>query len=130
MPRFGSNRHGPRPINLLRVVIDKRLHAHGAHVKGVRGTATTLRRAADTASTTPNALRESWWCHGREVRLIRMCRATVRRGHRALTGEAADGMESGRTRSRVAALARVMMATVVGEAGDVWRVGGHVVQFP
>lgn len=59
-----------------------------------------------------------------------MCRAAVRRGHRALAGEAADGMESGRTRSRVAALARVMMATVVGEAGDVWRVSGHVVQFP
>lgn len=59
-----------------------------------------------------------------------MCRATVRRGHRALTGEAAEGMEGGRTRSRVAAPARVMMATVVGEAGDVWRVGSHVVQFP
>lgn len=59
-----------------------------------------------------------------------MCRATVRRGHRALTGEAADGMESGRTRTCVAALARVMMATVAGEAGDVWRVGCHVVQIP
>lgn len=68
-------RHGPRPINLLGMVINKRLHTDSTNIKDVsrgriRRASTTLRSAANTAPTTSNALRQSRWRHGREIRFI------------------------------------------------------------
>jgi hypothetical protein len=97
MPHLHRRHGGPWPINLLSMMINKRLHTNSPNIKDIsrgriRRAATTLRSTADTAPPTSDALRQSRRCHGREIRFIGTGCPAVRRGHGTLAGEAADSV--------------------------------------
>lgn len=91
-------------INLFRMVIDERLHAHSAYIKHVAARhtegATTRLGGATAADTWRNV-----WRLG-EVKLRGA--GTVRRRHGALTGKAAESVEGWWARRGIAALTAVV----------------------
>ena len=116
-----------RTINLLSVMIDERLHPDSAHIEHVtltrtRGAATGLGGpVTDTAAAAPDAWLETRRWYGREIDFWGAnCRPAMRGRHSALTGEAAESVQGWRAGRGVTALA------IVGEAGDMWCVGGEI----
>lgn len=104
-------------------MIDESLHAHGTHVEHVTGNAGCSPRGLGGATTNAALAAEAWdGSEGREVQFRIWGDGATGRGHGALTGEAAEGVE-GRPGRRVASFA------VVGEAGDVGSGSGEVEAF-